>query len=122
MVSSTPSVVVCPPVASTLPSGSTVSVWYERRYFMRETSRQAGLAAVMSIAAARSVASRSGNSGSDHVPDLRILPGRYMTALWPSIGLLPTTDHSRVWRSSVRVTVSGPASNSLPFGSTNMNG
>src|SRR3954454_6920488 len=89
---------------------------------MGATSRQAGEAAVMSIAAARLVVGRSGNSGSDHVPDLRILPGRYITALWPSIGLVPTTDHLPVARSSVRVVVSGPASNSLPFGSTNMNG
>ncbi len=76
----------------------------------------------MSIAVARFVTSRSGNSGSDQVPDLRILPGRYMTALWPSIWLVPTVVHCPVWRSSVRVTRSGPASNSLPFGSTNRYG
>ena len=82
----------------------------------------AGLAAVMSIAAAPLVASRSGNSGSDHVPDLRILPGRYITALMPSIGLMPTLLHCPVARSSVRVMRSGPASNSLPSGSTKRNG
>ena len=78
--------------------------------------------AVMSIAAARLVTERPGNSGSDQVPDFRILPGRYITALWPSIGLLPTFCHWPVFRSNVRVVVSGPASKSLPFGSTNMNG
>jgi hypothetical protein len=36
--------------------------------------------------------------------------------------LVPTVVHWPVARSSVRVTLSGPASNSLPFGSTNMNG
>ena len=76
----------------------------------------------MSIAAARFVTGRPGNSGSDQVPDLRILPGRYMTALWPSIGLVPTVAHCLVSRSKVRVVVSGPASKSLPLGSTNMNG
>jgi hypothetical protein len=45
-----------------------------------------------------------------------------MTALCPSIGLWPTTCHWFVFRSKVRVVVSGPASNSLPFGSRNMNG
>ncbi len=78
--------------------------------------------AVMSIAAARFVTARPGNSGSDQVPDLRILPGRYMTALWPSIGLVPTVVHCFVFRSKVRVVVSGPASKSLPLGRTNMNG
>ena len=77
----------------------------------------------MSIAAARFVAGRPGNSGSDQVPDLRILPGRYMTALWPSIGLVPTVVHWPVFRSKrARGACPGPASNSLPFGSTNMNG
>ena len=51
---------------------------------------------------------RPGNSGSDQVPDFRILPGRYMTALWPSIGLVPTVVHWLVVRSSVRVRGVGP--------------
>ena len=41
-----------------------------------------------------------------------------MTVLWPSIGLVPTVVHWFVERSSVREVGSGPASNSLPFGST----
>jgi hypothetical protein len=51
-----------------------------------------------------------------------ILSGRYMTALMPSNGLVPTVDHVAVAGSNVRVTVSGPASKTLPFERTNMNG
>ena len=76
----------------------------------------------MSIFAEPFVTGRPGNSGSAQVPLFKILPGRYMTALWPSIGLSPTTLHCPVFRSNVRVVVSGPASKSLPLGSTNMNG
>ena len=76
----------------------------------------------MSIVAARLVTSRLGKSGSAQVPDLRILPGRYITALWPSIGLAPTLVHWPVATFSVRVLRSGPASNTRPSGSTNMNG
>src|SRR3954464_4493129 len=76
----------------------------------------------MSIAAAGLVTVGLPKSGSDQVPDLRILPGRYMTALWPLIGLLATIVHVPVVRSRVRLTMSGPPSNSLPLGSTNMNG
>src|SRR3954454_845824 len=89
---------------------------------MGAASGHCGLEAVMSMVAVLLLVSRSGNAGSDHVPALRILPGRYMTALMPSIGLVPTTDQVLVLRSNVRVVVSGPASNSLPLGSTNMNG
>ena len=122
VVSSTPSVVRWPPVLSTLPSGRTVSVWNDRRYFIGAASCQAGDDAVMSIFAARLVVVRPGNSGSDQVPDLRILPGRYMTALMPSIGLMPTSVHWPVARLRVRVIRSGPASNRRPSGRTNMNG
>ena len=51
-----------------------------------------------------------------------ILFGRYMTALWASIGLVPTVDHVQVAGSRIRVVVSGPASKTLPFERTNMNG
>ena len=61
-------------------------------------------------------------SGSAHVPDFMILFGRYMTALWPSIGLVPTVDHVHVAGSRIRVVVSGPASKIFPFERTNMNG
>ena len=76
-----PSEEVPPPEARTVPSGSEVSVWYERGKCMGVASCQAGLAAVMSIVAARLLTTRFGNSGSPQVPDLRILPGRYITAL-----------------------------------------
>ena len=51
-----------------------------------------------------------------------ILSGLYITAECPSIGLVPTVVHVPVSISSVRVVVSGPASKTLPFESSNMNG
>ncbi len=51
-----------------------------------------------------------------------ILSGRYITALMPSNGLVPTVVQVPVFGSSVLVTVSGPASNTFPFESWNMNG
>jgi len=122
VVSSTPSVVVWPPVASTLPSGSTVSVSYERRYFIGAADCHVGLATFMSIVAVALPAWRPVNSGSDQVPALRILPGRYCTALMPSIGLMPTLVHWPVLTFRVRVMRSGPGLNRRPSGSTNMNG
>ena len=77
----TPSEEVPPPEAITVPSGSEVSVWYERGKCIGAASCHAGLGTVMSMVAARLLTTRFGNSGSPHVPDLRILPGRYITAL-----------------------------------------
>ena len=51
-----------------------------------------------------------------------ILFGRYMTALMPSIGLVPTVVQVDVETSRVRVVVSGPALNTRPSESRNMNG
>src|SRR4029078_683004 len=51
-----------------------------------------------------------------------ILPGRYMTALIPSNGLVPTVDHTPVVGSKMRVVVSGPASRTRPAASTKMKG
>src|SRR5262245_10220150 len=78
----------------------------------------------MSSTAARLVTGTElGKSGSVHVPLLRILPGRYMTALWPSIGdWLASVFHRPVAGSKMRVVLSGPASTTLPSGVTNMNG
>ena len=76
----------------------------------------------MSITAARFVTARFGNSGSAQVPDLSILPGRYITALWPPIGLVPTVLQVPVATLSVRVVVSGPASKMRPSGSRNICG
>jgi hypothetical protein len=111
-------------MASTSPVGSTVSVWNVRCHFIGATSFQAGTVWLRSSSAARLViATELGKSGSPHVPDLRILPGRYMTALWPSIGDFEArVDHVPVLTSSRRVVVSGPASTTRPSGATNMNG
>jgi hypothetical protein len=51
-----------------------------------------------------------------------ILFGRYITALMPSNGLVPTVDHVQVAGSRIRVVVSGPASSTRPSESRNMNG
>ena len=56
------------------------------------------------------------------MPDFMILSGRYMTALMPSNGLVPTVDQVHVAGISVRVVVSGPASKTRPSESRNMNG
>ena len=80
-------------------------------------SRHCGVGALMSITAVRPselYARGPLKSGSAHVPDFMILFGRYMTALWPSIGLVPTVDHVHVAGSRIRVVVSGPASKMLP--------
>ena len=76
----------------------------------------------MSMTAARFVTVRFGNSGSAHVPDLKIFPGRYITAECPVIGLVPTVLHAPVATFSVRVVVSGPASKTLPSGRRNICG
>ena len=64
----------------------------------------------MSSTAARLVTgTSSGNVVSVQVPLFRIIPGRYMTALWPSIGdWLSSVDHCPVRVSRIRVVVSGP--------------
>src|SRR2546427_2669071 len=61
-------------------------------------------------------------SGSAQLPDFMILFGRYMTALMPSNGLVPSVDQAHVAGSRIRVVVSGPASSTRPSESTNMNG
>ena len=51
-----------------------------------------------------------------------ILFGRYMTALMPSNGLVPTVDHVHVAGSRMRVVVSGPALKTRPSERTNSYG
>src|SRR5947207_11798356 len=79
-----PSNVVPPPVISTLPSGSTVEFWNAREYAIEASWRQEGFDWVMSstyaVAAALPVVPLSAA-----VPVFRILPGRYITELWPSL-------------------------------------
>src|SRR3954466_6846383 len=115
---------VWPASASTSPSGSTVSVSNVRDHFIGLTSRQAGTVWSRSSTAARLVTGTlAGKSGSVHVPALRILPGRYITALCPSMGdRLASVDHVPDWTSRIRVVVSGPASTTRPSGVTNVNG
>ena len=123
---SVPSEVDIPPLARTVPSGSSVRFWYARPNAIGAVERHVGVAAFMSMTAVRPSArvERSAplKSGSAQVPAFMILSGRYMTALLPSNGLVPTVVQVAVAGSSVRVIVSGPASNTSPFESTNMNG
>ena len=67
------SAAVVPPIARTVPSARIVRFIRRRAKAIGATSRQAGLAAVMSMTAARLIA------GSPP-PTRRILPGAYMTA------------------------------------------
>src|SRR5712691_4133760 len=61
-------------------------------------------------------------SGSAQVPAFMILFGRYITALIPSNGLVPSVDQVHVAGLRIRVVVSGPASSTRPSDSTNMKG
>ena len=51
-----------------------------------------------------------------------ILPGRYMTALIPSNGLVPIVCQTHCPGVIIRVVVSGPASSRRPSASWNMSG
>ena len=95
-----------------------------RAHFIGAASRHDGVARFMSSTAARLVTGTSlGNVVSVQVPLFRIIPGRYMTALWPSIGdWLSSVAHCPVRVSRIRVVVSGPASTTRPSGARNMNG
>ena len=76
----------------------------------------------MSITAVRpcvSYETAPSKSGSAQAPDFMILFGRYMTALWPSKGLVPTVDHVQVPGVRIRVVVSGPTSMMRPSERTN---
>ena len=94
---------------------------YERGKAIEAVSRHAGDGWFMSITAVRPSTGKSLRV-SPHVPDFMIFPERYITALCPSIGLLPTTVHVLVATLSTRVILSGPASNTRPSGSTNICG
>jgi hypothetical protein len=61
-------------------------------------------------------------SGSAHEPDFMILFGRYMTALWPSNGLVATVDHVHDPGVRARVVRSGPTLRIRPSESTNRYG
>ena len=108
---STPSDREPPPLASTVPSGSSVRLWYARPCAIGAVSRQAGVGAFMSITAVRpwvSYASGPWKSGSAQAPAFMILFGRYMTALCPSNGLVATVDHVHDPGVITRVVRSGP--------------
>src|SRR5438105_3892291 len=81
-----------PPLASTVPSGSTVSEWNVRAKLIDATWRQVGAGddTVMSITYAVALELRMARSGSTDVPVLRNFPGRYMTELPPSTAGPPT--------------------------------
>ena len=119
---SSPSERELPPLASTVPSGSSVMLWYARPCDIGAVSRQAGVGALMSITAVRpfvSYASGPPKSGSAHVPDFMILFGRYITELCPSNGLVVTVDHVHGPGVNTRVVVSGPTSRMRPSERTN---
>src|SRR4051794_24200313 len=108
----------------TLPSGSSVLFWNARGNFIDATWRQAGDGWVMSMTNAV-LAALPVVPLSAAVPVLRILPGRYMTALWPSRTTGSIIDHVPEARLSARVSYGcsfDPADSTRPSGSTNMNG
>ena len=120
-----PSTLLPPPVASTVPSGSEVSVWNARRNAIGAVDCHPGVPAVMSstyvVAAARAVDTPT----SAAVPDFITLPGWYITALCPSNTRESTTLHVCVDRFSTRVGIAvldAPAARTRPSGSTNMCG
>ena len=111
-------------MTSTVPSGSSVELWNARACAIDATCRQAGDGRVVSstnaVAAATPVVPLSAA-----VPLFRILPGRYMAALWPSFTIGSTDDHEPVVRLSLLVATGcslEPASSTVPSGRTNMNG
>src|SRR5690348_7084769 len=98
--------------------------WYARGNFIEATCRHAGDDCVMSMTKAVGLALPVAPL-SVAVPVFRILPGRYITALWPSLMTGSTMDHVPELRSSVRVSNAcsfEPAESTRPSGSTNMNG
>ena len=114
-----------PPLANTVPSGSIVRFSYARGKAIGAVDRQLGVGWFMSRTAVSGFAlyvSAPLKSGSAHVPAFMILPGRYMTALMPSNGLVAMLLQVPLAGSKMRVVVSGPASSTRPSESRNMNG
>src|SRR5271169_3522746 len=89
-----------PPVARTVPSGRSVSVWYVRGYFIAAVACQVGEDCVMSNREAMVDEFRVAVSGSTEVPVFRNFPVRYMTELPPSTAAPPTAVHFCVVRYS----------------------
>src|ERR1043165_4624975 len=124
---STPSASVLgpPPVASTLPSGSSVSVWKVRAKFMGAVERHVGAGWFISSTNVVAVEGITGWSGSTERPDFMILPGAYITELPPSTAFGSTTDQVCVEMSSTRLTIGASvvaAASTRPSPSTNLCG
>src|SRR5688572_4655180 len=120
-----PSTVVPPPVASTEPSGSSVRLWNARGKAIGAVARQAGEPCVMSRTYVVAAAGAEDTPPRAAVPDFMILPGAYMTALWPSTTFGSTRLQVCVPTVSVRVAVgwaTEPAASTRPSGSTNIAG
>src|SRR4051812_44855807 len=77
------SVVGPPPVARTVPSGSSVSVWNVRAKFIGAVCRHLGVDWVISSTNVVAVDGITGWSGSTDRPDFMILLGAYITELPP---------------------------------------
>src|SRR5262245_38585530 len=113
-----------PPVARTVPSGSSVALSWRRATDIGATSRHDGVAAVRSITSVLALGTREGGLKFSRglPPTISTLPGSYMTEepysrrpKW----LAPTGIHEPLSRvSRYQVFFSGPAQNTRPPGTT----